>query len=227
MATAMVTFSPARAAEASPEPLMHRTLVVRADARTGRLVRSVVMVSRPLVMRTAAATSSDISGMVEQSARAHDVDPLLVHSIIKVESNYNSRAVSSKGAEGLMQLTRSTARMLGVSDSFDPRQNIEGGVKYLSYLRSVYKDDRLALAAYNAGPGAVDKYKWIPPYRETQNYVYQVGKRYGEARRAATAQAPPATPPPPAAAVIVEEERHPKLEKFVDPNGRLHLRTAQ
>ena len=77
-----------------------------------------------------------------------------------------------------MQLTPATARMLGVSNSFDPQQNIEAGVKYLKYLQSVYKDDRLALAAYNAGPGAVEKYKQIPPYPETQNYVNQVGKRY-------------------------------------------------
>ena len=130
---------------------------------------------------------ADLNAIVEKAARAHEVDPLLVHSIIKVESNYNVHAVSNKGAEGLMQLTPSTARMLGVSNSFDPQQNIEAGVKYLKYLKDLYKDDRLALAAYNAGPGAVDKYKWIPPYAETQNYVYQVGKRYGEARRAADA----------------------------------------
>ncbi len=75
-----------------------------------------------------------------------------MHSIIKVESNYNVTAVSNKGAQGLMQLTPSTARMLGVSNSFDPQQNIEAGVKYLKYLKDLYKDDRLALAAYNAGP---------------------------------------------------------------------------
>ena len=130
----------------------------------------------------AGESSKDLNAIVEKAARAHNVDPLLVHSVIKVESNYNANAVSNKGAQGLMQLTPSTARMLGVSNSFDPAQNIEAGVKYLKYLKDLYKDDRLALAAYNAGPGAVDKYKRIPPYAETQNYVYQVGKRYGEAR---------------------------------------------
>jgi hypothetical protein len=105
-------------------------------------------------------------------------------------------------------------------------------VKYLKYLQNLYQDDRLALAAYNAGPGAVDKYKWIPPYAETQNYVYQVGKRYGDARRAADAArkletAQPQPPPPAAAKAVVEEEKHPRLEQFVDSNGRLHLRTAQ
>lgn len=206
----------------------HKTLVVRADPRTGRLVRNVVVRSGVPYKQPGRA---DFAGIVDKAARDHDVDPLLVESMIKVESNYNPNAISPKGAEGLLQLMPATARMLGVSNSFDPQQNIEAGVKYLSYLKSVYKDDRLALAAYNAGPGAVQKYKWIPPYRETQNYVDQVGKRYGDARRAAAAKAP--APPPPivetAAAKVPEvvEEKHPKLEQFLDENGRLHLRTAQ
>lgn len=235
VAFAMLAASPMPAAEvtsALPErkPPERKTLVVRADPHTGRLVQSAVVSTRTL---TRPATARDISEIVERSSRAHDVDPLLVHSMIKVESNYDPYAVSSKGAEGLMQLMPPTARMLGVSDSFDPRQNIEAGVKYLSYLKSVYKDDRLALAAYNAGPGAVDKYKWIPPYRETQNYVDQVGKRYGDARRAAEAK-PAAPAAVKAAEPVVEapvaqimEDQHPKLEQFVDTNGRLHLRTTQ
>jgi len=220
----MLAASPAvLAADSIAEPLQHKTIVVRADPRSGRLVRGVVLSARPAGVKLAApaAAAVDIEAMIDQSARKHDVDPLLVHSMIKVESNYNSRAVSHKGAEGLMQLMPPTARMLGVSDSFDPGQNIEAGVKYLAYLKSVYKDDRLALAAYNAGPGAVNKYNWIPPYAETQNYVYQVGKKYGEARRAATAKAPA-----PVAAPETTEAKHPKLEHFVDENGRLHLRTT-
>ncbi len=145
--------------------MIHKTQVVRADPRTGKLVRSIVVSSRPVITKIApplSASSSDLNAIVEKAARAHEVDPLLVHSIIKVESNYNIHAVSNKGAEGLMQLTPSTARMLGVSNSFDPQQNIEAGVKYLKYLKDLYKDDRLALAAYNAGPGAVDKYKCDP-----------------------------------------------------------------
>jgi soluble lytic murein transglycosylase-like protein len=131
-----------------------------------------------------------------------------------------------------MQLTPKTAHMLGVSDSFDAGQNIEGGVKYLRYLQDLYKDDRLALAAYNAGPGAVDKYKWIPPYRETQNYVSQVGKRYAEARRKAKPAAPApasASMEPSAAESAPQEaaEKHPQLEQFVDEHGRLHLRTVE
>ena len=209
------------AAAPAPEPAARKAVVVHADPRTGRLVRSVVVSPRPA---KAAPSAADIGALIDQAARAHDVDPLLVHSMIKVESNFDPNAVSAKGAEGLMQLTPSTARMLGVGDSFDPGQNIEGGVKYLKYLQGLYKDDRLALAAYNAGPGAVEKYKWIPPYRETRNYVYQVGKRYGEARRTAAADSPaPAADPAPQ----IQEERHPKLVQHIDENGRLYLSTEQ
>jgi soluble lytic murein transglycosylase-like protein len=228
VAFAMLAASPIRAEE-SPGAPEQRTSVVRADPRTGRLVRGVAVspiaagATKSGVPAGKGSTSKDFSGLVEQAAKAHGVDPLLVRSMIEIESGFNPYAVSPKGAEGLMQLTPATARMLGVGNSFDPRQNIEAGVKYLRYLQGVYKDDSLALAAYNAGPGAVEKYKWIPPYRETQNYVYQVGKRYGEARKAA-AVPPPVDLKEPASAVAPE---HPKLEYFVDENGRLYLKTAQ
>ena len=197
------------------------TIVVRVDRRTGKLVRSVA----PAKTASAAApvSSFNIPEIVEKAARDNNVDPLLVHSIIQVESNYNPYAVSPKGAQGLMQLMPPTARGLGVSDSFDPRQNIEAGVRYLKYLQDLYKDDRLALAAYNAGPAAVEKYKWIPPYPETQVYVDRVGQQYGAAKKAAAQHlAEPAAPP-----VGVMEEQHPRLEPFVDAEGRLHLRTTQ
>jgi soluble lytic murein transglycosylase-like protein len=220
LAIVMLAASPMMAADGSLDSKMEsKTLVVRADPRTGRLVRVSARVAS-----SSKTSPKDISELVAKSAKAHDVDPLLVDSMIKIESDYNVHAVSNKGAEGLMQLTPGTARMLGVSNSFDPEQNIEAGVKYLKYLQSVYKDDRLALAAYNAGPGAVAKYKEIPPYRETQNYVNQVGKRYENARKAAEAAKPA---PVTEAAVVSKEEQHPKLEQFVDENGRLHLRTTQ
>jgi len=213
--------SPARAADAGSgsTETARTTFVVRADPRTGKLVRRAIPPAKP---------PAAISEIVEHAAKGDDVDPLLVHSIIKAESNYNAGAVSSKGAEGLMQLMPSTARDLGVRDRFDPEQNIEAGVKYLKYLQGLYKDDRLALAAYNAGPGAVAKYKQVPPYKETQNYVDQVGKRYSSAKAAADAKAAEkkqaegkpvdALPAPP---------EHPKLEQFIDENGRLYLRTAR
>jgi soluble lytic murein transglycosylase-like protein len=212
------------AADALSAPPDRKTVVVRADPRTGKLVRSVVMAAPKAATPKSKLPSKEIGDLVDQAARKHDVDPLLVHSIIKVESNYNTNAISSKGAEGLMQLMPPTARMLGVSNSFDPGQNIEAGVKYLKYLQGLYKDDRLALAAYNAGPGAVGKYNQVPPYKETQNYVEQVGKRYDEAKQAEQKAAAADTAPVPAPII---EEKHPKLENFVDQNGRLFLRTTQ
>jgi soluble lytic murein transglycosylase-like protein len=228
LALVMLAASPMRAAEAE----LQKT-VVRVDPRTGKLVRSTVVIHP-------AAPSSSIAELVEKSAKAHHVDPLLVDSVIRVESGYNPNAVSPKGAQGLMQLMPPTAQMLGVTDSFDPAENIEAGVKYLKYLQDLYKDDRLALAAYNAGPAAVDRFKQVPPYPETQKYVEQVGKKYGDARsaadkKAAADSAPVTVPKPSVGAKLAmeaqpaqaEEEKHPQLEQFVDADGRLHLRTSQ
>gem|GEM_PF-4836056 len=116
-----------------------------------------------------------------------------------------------------------------MSNSFDPAENIEAGVKYLRYLQGVYQDDRLALAAYNAGPKAVDRYKGTPPYAETQDYVNQVGERYQSAKKMEAAKNAAQAA---AAAVVVDTaapagEKHPKLEQSIDQNGRLVLRTAQ
>ena len=237
VAIAMLAASPSRAAETTSAisvPAMRHTQVVRADPRTGKLVRSVVVTTKPQFTASFMPTkdsSAELNAIVDKAAKANSVDPLLVHSIIKVESNYNAHAVSNKGAQGLMQLTPGTAKMLGVSDSFDPTQNIEAGVKYLKRLKDQFKgDERLALAAYNAGPGAVDKYKEVPPYAETRNYVDQVGKRYGEARKAADANKPVEAPPM-KTEIIVEEKaveiKPAAVETFFDGNGRLHLKTAQ
>jgi Transglycosylase SLT domain len=205
---------------------------IRIDRRTGKLVRVVTggePQAAPISPRLIPKPPARISELVEQSARAHQVDPLLVQSVIQVESNFNPYAVSMKGAEGLMQLMPSTSRMLGVANSFDPVENIEAGVKYLKYLQSVYHDDRLALAAYNAGPAAVAKYNEVPPYQETQDYVERVGERYRAARaaidlkeaqkeaaRMAEGLAQPETP----------HEVEPILEQTVDSNGRLYLKTV-
>ena len=110
-------------------------------------------------------------------AKQHDVDPYIVKAIIMAESNYNPKAVSNKGARGLMQLMPVTAREMGVKNSFDPVQNIDGGVRYFKILLDRYKGDvKLALAAYNAGSGKVQEYNGIPPYKETRIYINKVLK---------------------------------------------------
>ncbi len=122
---------------------------------------------------------AEYDGIVKVMAREYRVPAQLIHSIIKVESNYNSRAVSHKGAMGLMQLMPATAKQYGVKDIFDPMENIEGGVKYIRDLMKLYdKNTNLVLAAYNAGQSAVAKYGGIPPYRETINYIDKI-KRSG------------------------------------------------
>ncbi|MEN6423239.1 MAG: lytic transglycosylase domain-containing protein [Smithella sp.] len=114
--------------------------------------------------------------IINRAADKFKLDSALIKAIIKAESNFNHRAVSPVGAQGLMQLMPKTASALKVDDSFHPEKNIEGGARYLRYLLNTYKGDlSLALAAYNAGEKAVAKYNYnIPPYRETQNYVRRV-----------------------------------------------------
>ncbi|MBP8980758.1 MAG: lytic transglycosylase domain-containing protein [Syntrophobacterales bacterium] len=121
--------------------------------------------------------------IIKQAAEKYKVDPALVKAVIKTESNFNHRAVSPKGARGLMQLMPSTAYALQVPDSFQPESNVEGGVKYLSYLMELFRNDlSLALAAYNAGENAVIRHRGIPPYRETQEYVQRVLSHYRQYR---------------------------------------------
>jgi len=191
------------------------TRVVRADPRTGKLVRSVVVTARSVAPRPVAAAAvaerpmnpvapapvsadtpasaplpTGVDAIVEQIAAQHALPALLIRSVIKVESNYNPFAVSSKGAMGLMQLMPETARRFGVPDVFNPADNIEGGAKYLRFLLDLYNEDyRLALAAYNAGEKAIERYGDVPPYPETQNYIYLVRREIGAAQKAAAIEA--------------------------------------
>lgn len=124
--------------------------------------------------------------LVQAAAQRYGVDPDLVHAVIQVESDYNPDCTSSAGAVGLMQLMPGTAAGLGVGDARDPSQNIAGGVRYLRGQLDRFHDVDLALAAYNAGPGAVTRHGGVPPYRETQAYVRRVmqvlWQRKGEAQ---------------------------------------------
>jgi len=116
-----------------------------------------------------------VEAMVREAADRHHVDPALVRAVIETESNWNPAAVSRKGAMGLMQLIPTTAQRFGVNDVFNPKQNVDAGVRYLKILLERYNGNLdLALAAYNAGEGAVDRAHGIPAYRETRNYVQRV-----------------------------------------------------
>src|ERR1700691_1227813 len=129
-------------------------------------------------------TQEDIDAAINEAAARHHVDPSLVRSVVKVESNFNPNALSRKGAMGLMQLMPSTARSLNVSNPFDPQQNVDAGVRHLRKLLDSYGGDvRLSLAAYNAGAGAVARSAGVPNFRETQNYVRRITNLYngGEA----------------------------------------------
>ena len=202
-------------------------LVVRLDARTGRLVRSAVRPTRPAAEKVApqiqlpAAEESAptaLTNMVDRIAERHDVDRDLVHSMIRAESNYNPVAVSNKGALGLMQLVPSTARRFGVSNSFNPAENVDGGVRYIKYLLDRYNGDhRLALAAYNSGEGTVKRYGGVPPFQETRDYVYRVGKALDQKKEAKKQRDTDSS-------AKVAGEFNP-IRSFVDAMGRIYYKT--
>ena len=174
--------------------------------------------------RTASTTQAHLAGStqpddirqaVRQESGRAKVDPELVRAIIKVESGGNPKAVSAKGAQGLMQLIPATARRFGVDNPFDPDQNIHGGVTYLRYLLDLFKGNvPLTLAAYNAGEHSVIRNGGVPPFRETQNYVRRVTAIYHSPDGLSPAEQIPGKPQPPA------------IYRFADSNGVIHFATG-
>ena len=183
----------ANPAPPKPQPTAKST----APARQARPARAALAPSgvqarspfeTPAELRTAAAPVSavrltspppSVETLIHEAAKRHEVDPELVKAIVGVESNFSPRAVSHKGAMGLMQLMPATARRFGVGNVFNPVENVDGGVRYLKYLLGYFDGNlTLSLAAYNAGENAVVRYRGVPPYRETQNYVKKIGDVY-------------------------------------------------
>jgi soluble lytic murein transglycosylase-like protein len=131
--------------------------------------------SGPLPLDCPEVSADRLEGLIENSAGLQKLSPVLLREVIRQESGFQPCAVSSRGAVGLMQLMPETAGDLGVADAFDPEQNVSAGAKYLAGLLEKYKgDQRLALAAYNAGPERVEQYRGVPPFPETENYVREI-----------------------------------------------------
>jgi soluble lytic murein transglycosylase-like protein len=211
---------------ASPEVSSpHVKTVVRADAKSGKLVRSIVLEPGAATLPPAAELeTAELEKVIDRIAGEQGVEIPLVHSVIRAESNYNPWAVSPKGAQGIMQLIPSTAKRFGVADTFDASDNILGGVRYLRFLLDYYQGDYTkAVAAYNAGEAAVDKYHGVPPFAETRNYVLRVGKNLKTARAQETkrpVQVADATP-----AKRPSGETPAPIRASVGSDGRVYYRT--
>jgi soluble lytic murein transglycosylase-like protein len=169
--------------------------------------------------------TAPLQAIIQESAARNQVEEPLIHSVIRAESGFNPLAVSSKGAQGLMQLIPATAKRFGVKDSFDSKENVEGGVKYLRYLIDLFHGDYTqAVAAYNAGEAAVTKYGGVPPFQETRNYVAAVARNLEQERRAFAARPEPVVESSSTSeADPAQEFNH--ITASVGPDGRTYYRT--
>ena len=187
----------------------HKVYVNIGDAATH--VDWMARSFRPNPAAVPARAPEEIDGLLEQTASRFKVDPELVRAIVRVESDFDPKAVSSKGAMGLMQLVPATAQRFGVENPFDPKQNLEGGVNYLKHLLELFGGDLgLSLAAYNAGEHSVQRYGGIPAFAETRNYVRKVRNLY----QTGDAPAPPRSTP--------REPPKPSITRYVDEHGVVH-----
>jgi len=168
------------------------------------------------VALTYSKKAGDYAPMIEKVCAKYSVDPELVKAVIQAESAYNSKAVSHAGAIGLMQLMPATAARFGVKEIFDPNENIHGGVQYLKFLLQLFNGDLpLAVAAYNAGEGAVQRFQGIPRYTETQNYVRKVMSLYGKSDYSSGVMLQAKVQPPKT------------IYKYTDNNGMVHFTTQR
>jgi hypothetical protein len=193
----------------------HKVYVNTGDAATH--VDWMTRSFRPNPAAALARGPEEIDSLLEQTASRFKVDPELVRAIVRVESDYDPKAVSRKGAMGLMQLVPATAQRFGVENPFDPKQNLEGGVNYLKYLLELFGGDLgLSLAAYNAGEHSVQRYGGIPAFAETRNYVRKVRNLYqtGDA-------------PAPAKSTTPREPPQPSITRYVDEHGVVHYTNVE
>jgi soluble lytic murein transglycosylase-like protein len=171
-----------KAAPAKAAPAPKKFTKIRNYTYTPPAGALVELTSKPLNPSLGEFTTGNatVDSFIVESAKRNSVDPLLIYSVMHQESSFKPRAMSHKGARGLMQLMPGTAARFGVSNIWDPKQNIEGGARYMRFLLDLFGGDiKLALAGYNAGEGAVIKYGYqVPPYNETQEYVRRIGRRY-------------------------------------------------
>jgi soluble lytic murein transglycosylase-like protein len=156
-----------------------RLMAAPVDRKTGRTKVGSQPVLPGAVSQEHQLSPQEVDKAIDAAAQRHGVDPNLVRAVVRVESNYNPRAISRKGAMGLMQLMPYTAKSLNVGNAFDPNQNVDAGVRHLKQLLESYNGNvELSLAAYNAGSGAVSRSRGIPPYRETRDYVKKITDIY-------------------------------------------------
>jgi rhodanese-related sulfurtransferase len=175
-----------RLAAAHGEPHAERLLALM-DERGGRKRPLCMSPGHSLALGSGPGTRQAVGDTVRVLAPRYDLDPELVLAVIETESGFNAQARSPKGAQGLMQLMPDTAARFGVDDAFDPMQNLAGGMAYLRWLLDYFGGElRLALAGYNAGERAVDRYRGVPPYAETRDYVRRITSRYARVSDHAT-----------------------------------------
>jgi soluble lytic murein transglycosylase-like protein len=172
----------------NPELQAGAPVVSQPQPATQPLTQSAIQpvaTSSPTIAAAKPTQKVDLDQVVRDASSRNRLDPDFVNSVIKAESNFKTRAVSKKGAQGLMQLMPGTAAKLGVADPFDPKANVEAGTAHLSALLDQYHDDPIkALAAYNAGAHRVKQYNGVPPYRETRAYIRQIVRDYNAKKRA-------------------------------------------